>query len=172
MDPTKLTLELIDFEGKSPWRWRIRRFFIGYLLLTWYLYAIIFFYLLIGPEGAEFLGLEIGSGEYQLLITVTFGLLGSMYLVTRTFIRTVQKRDFPIVWYIARPIQGAIMALFVYYTFRAGQLAFFNGGETPVTEDQINIWMVSTLAILTGAFADEAFQKLYSIAQRMFSTSN
>lgn len=162
----------MDFEGGSSWWWRIRRIFIGYLLFTYYLYALIFFYFLIGPDGAAILGLEIESGNYHLLITATFGLLGSMYLVTRTFIRTVQKRDFPVVLYIARPFQGVIMAVFVYYAFRAGQLAFFNGGDVAVTEDQINIWMVSLLAILTGAFADEAFQKLYSIAQRIFRPSD
>lgn len=168
MDPIKLKLEHIDFSQGSLTTWRLRRIFIGIFLFLYYTYGLIFFVALFAPvkwTEADFL-FEVQE-TYHLWITTTFGFLGSIYFVTRTFIRTTQMKDLPVVWYLTRPLQGILMAIFVYFAFRGGQLAFYSGTGSVDAKD-INVWSVSLLALLAGAFADEAFQRLYAIATGLF----
>ena len=171
MNPSQLRLELIDFTETSRWKWRLRRIFIGYLLTIYYGYAVAFFFILLEDpsSGSGFLKDFAVSAKDHLLITATFGFLGSMFFITRTFIRTVNKRDLPVVWYLARPLQGTLMAVFLYYAFRAGELVFYSGGGG-VGEDttEINVWTISILAILAGAFSEEAYDRLHSIAMSIF----
>ena len=172
MNPAQLRLELIDFTEISQWKWRLRRIFIGYLLAIYYGYAFMFFIFLLYPttSDAESPASFTVSSTDRLLITATFGLLGSMFFITRTFIRTVNKKDLPVVWYLTRPIQGTLMAVFLYYAFRAGQLVFFSAGDAG-QEEAIIVWSISMLAILAGAFSEEAYDQLHSIAMSIFKPS-
>lgn len=61
------------------------------------------------------------------------------------------------------------MAIFIYFAFRAGQLAFYSaGGE--VDEKSINIYTLSILAIVTGMFTEQAYEKLASLANKLFKS--
>ena len=65
----------------------------------------------------------------HLQLMLLFGALGAVFMITRTFVRTVDKIDLPVVWYLTRPFQGALMAIFIYLAFLAGQIAFYSGKE-------------------------------------------
>ena len=187
MDLAKLRLELIDFNEKPRWHWFVRRVFIGFWLVFCCMYALAFFVLLLSPDlfrlmdtvvtdtvvtGTEVTDIEVPTFQITktpLLVTATFGFLGSIFFIVRTFIRTVSKRDVPVAWYIARPLQGVLMSVFLYYAFRAGQLVFYSGGGS-ADETQINVWSISVLAILAGAFSEEAYDWLYTIAAGVFKT--
>ncbi|MBI5097034.1 MAG: hypothetical protein HZB32_05260 [Nitrospirae bacterium] len=59
------------------------------------------------------------------------------------------------------------MAVFLYYVFRAGQLVFYSGAGS-VREEEVNVWTISILAILAGAFTEDAYARLSSIAAGFF----
>lgn len=184
MDVFQLRLELIDFTSTSKWWWRVRRFLIGWLLWLYYTYSLTFFVLLLYPhqlkEPADTTKAEVPAPDPQqmyiesddhVLITATFGLIGSIYLITRTFVRTVNKKDLPFSWYLVRPLQGVLMAIFVYFAFRAGELVFF-GNRGDLDESAINVWVVAALAILAGAFSEEAYDRLHAMAGSIFKPEN
>ncbi|HSM97960.1 MAG TPA: hypothetical protein VLS47_03005 [Gallionella sp.] len=109
-----------------------------------------------------------------LLLMVTFGFIGGVFSISQTFVRTAQKFvdgkpqriDLPVAWYLTRPLQSALMAIFIYYAFRAGQLVFYSMEGAP-DEKQINVFTLSLLAIIAGAFSEQAFEKLYSVAENI-----
>ena len=207
MDLFKLDLELTDFSKIAPWRWKVRRTFIGCMLAIYYLYAFVFFFMVAFPE-KDFLGLnepptaemQAQQGQAQadqsnvdpgienkteqktdntpahpLLLMVTFGFIGGVFFINRTFVRTSQKlagdvaerKDVSVAWYITRPLQSALIAIFIYYAFRAGQLVFYSMEGAP-SEDQINVFTLSLIAIIAGAFTEQAFEKLHDIATKTF----
>lgn len=104
----------------------------------------------------------------HLTIMLLFGALGSVFMVTRTFVRTVDKIDLPVVWYLTRPFQGALMSLFIYLTFLAGQIVFYSGKGEAVNPNEINVYTISLLAIIAGMFTDHAYDRLHFIADRLF----
>jgi hypothetical protein len=112
---------------------------------------------------------------HPLLLMVTFGFIGGVFFITRTFVRTTQKqvgdeverKDVSVAWYLTRPLQSALMAIFIYYAFRAGQLVFYSMEGAP-SEEQINVFTLSLIAIIAGAFTEQAFEKLHSIATDLF----
>lgn len=116
---------------------------------------------------------------HPLLLMVTFGFIGGVFFITRTFVRTSQKivgdgaerRDVSVAWYLTRPLQSALMAIFIYYAFRAGQLVFYSMEGAP-SEEQINVFTLSLIAIVAGAFSEQAFEKLHSIATGLFKVKN
>ncbi len=177
MDISNLKLELLDFSEQSSTKWIIRRIFIGFWLFIYYIYAFTFFVGVAIPESKLFTFLSSTEKIPPLLIMVTFGFIGGVFLITRTYVRTTQKvvngtkqrQDVPIVWYFSRPFQSALMAIFIYYAFRAGQLVFFSGEGVP-GEGQINVYTLSLLAIIAGAFSEQAFEKLHSIASGILNT--
>jgi len=99
-------------------------------------------------------------------LMVTFGFLGSIYALTRTFVITQNKIDYPVAWYITRPLQGMLMALFLYFAFQAGQMVFFSSGGNANT-DSINVFTLSILAILAGLFSEHAYSRLYVLADKL-----
>ena len=204
MDLFELKLELINFSKCSPYRWWLRRTFIGFLLSVYYIYAFMFFFMAAFPN-IDFLGTDdipqvtISSNEnhpetkqnnkapkkeeskpdkeavHPLLLIVTFGFIGGVFFITRTFVRTSQKlagdeaerKDVSVAWYMTRPLQSALMAIFIYYAFRAGQLVFYSMEGAP-SEKQINVFTLSLIAIVAGAFSEQAFEKLHEIATNLF----
>jgi len=102
------------------------------------------------------------------LLMITFGFLGSVFFVTRTFLSAEQNRDLRGSWYVLRPLQGALMALFIYYSFRAGQLVFYSGEGTRVAESAINVYTLSVLAVFAGMFSDYAYERLRAAAIKVF----
>lgn len=171
MEFENLKMERIDFTTSSAWRWGFRRIGIGLLLWLYYSYAVMFIVLLAAPD----LFSDVASNNIQpkdliknhYLLMTTFGFLGSVFALSRTFVITQNKVDFPVAWYITRPLQGVLMALFLYFAFRAGQLVFFSGGGTEVDEKSINVYTLSILAILAGLFAEHSYARLFALAEKL-----
>lgn len=208
MDIFRLPIDLIDFNHAPESRWHIRRFFIGFMLFLYYSYAFMFFFMVIFPSHAP-INIDIQPPPAQmqpaepdknradteltteqipqkkqktahpLILMVTFGFIGGVFFITRTFVRTTQKLkkngherfDMAVAWYLTRPLQSALMAVFIYYAFRAGQLVFYSMEGAP-SEQQINVYTLSLLAIVAGAFTEQAFEKLHAIATGLFKTDN
>ena len=103
----------------------------------------------------------------HLQLMLLFGALGAVFMITRTFVRTVDKIDLPVVWYLTRPFQGAIMAIFIYLAFLAGQIAFYSGKGDAVNPNEINVYTISLLAIIAGMFTDHAYTRLLRVAERL-----
>lgn len=206
MDFFNLRLELVDFPKKSVYKWNLRRIFIGFILYIYYSYAFFFFFMIAFPDKIIpnfFVTSQTNNPPNQidsqqgnqtdkppsksdglkkfppLIVMVTFGFIGSVFFITRTFIRTSRKpnededirKDMVVVWYLTRPMQSILMAAFIYYAFRAGQVVFFDTENSP-KEDQMNIYSLSLLAIITGAFTEQAFDKLQEIATKIFKIEN
>ena len=114
-----------------------------------------------------------------LVLMVTFGFIGGVFSITQTFVRTterlvdgrIKRNDLPVSWYLTRPLQSALMAIFIYYAFRAGQLVFYSMEGAP-DEKQINVFTLSLLAIIAGAFSEQAFDKLRSIATNILKVNS
>ena len=168
MEIELLKMERIDFSKASAWIWRLRRFGIGLLLFLYYSYAVMFVVALIFPEESFGISQQIaGKQTNHYLLMITFGFLGSIFDLSRTFVITQNRLDYPVVWYITRPLQGVLMALFLYFAFRAGQLAFFSGGGTQIDEAAINVYTLSILAVLAGLFAEHSYARLFSLAEKL-----
>ena len=103
----------------------------------------------------------------HLQLMLLFGALGAVFMITRTFVRTVDKIDLPVVWYLTRPFQGALMAIFIYLAFLAGQIAFYSGKGDAVNPNEINVYTISLLAIIAGMFTDHAYTRLLRVAERL-----
>jgi len=189
-----LEMERIDFTAFPQWRWRVRRIWIGFLLFFYYLYAIGFLLTFIIPDEvsekttpterhAQAQSYDSAANpdnpdkppnpananywfKNHYFLMVTFGFLGSIYALTRTFVITQNKIDYPVAWYITRPLQGMLMALFLYFAFQAGQMVFFSSGGNANT-DSINVFTLSILAILAGLFSEHAYSRLYVLADKL-----
>jgi len=167
MEFENLKMERIDFTTSSAWRWRFRRIGIGLLLSIYYIYAVMFIVSFISPESFSFANVIAAKQTNHYLLMTTFGFLGSVFALSRAFVITQNKVDFPVAWYITRPLQGVLMALFLYFAFRAGQLVFFSGGGTEVDEKSINVYTLSILAILAGLFAEHSYARLFALAEKL-----
>ena len=166
--PHEWNVEPIDFSDRKFY-WIFRRFLIGLLLVGYTLYAIAFAIVVLaqGEKYSDFV--KLPATIQHLILMATFGLAGSLYNVTRVFIRTVHKRDFSFSWYITRPTQGILLAVFTYFAFRAGEFVFYNPATEAseiFTAPDLNVYTLSVLAILTGLFSDQAYDKLHSIVTR------
>lgn len=168
----------IDFSNSHNLAWLGRRSFIGLLLFVYYLYAIIFAFSIADPsilaasgstnkyEGASIQNIFALITKKHLLLMMTFGFLGSVFSITKVFLQTGREDDCSVAWYVTRPAQGVLMAIFIYYAFRAGQLVFYSA-DGNANEKDINVYTLSLLAILAGMFSDNAYERLYSIANTM-----
>jgi hypothetical protein len=167
MEFERLKMERIDFRTQSVWKWRSRRIGIGLLLYFYYAYAVMFIIAFIAPTAFEFAGKIADYRTNHYLLMTTFGFLGSVFDLSRAFVITQNRIDYPVAWYITRPLQGVLMALFLYFAFRAGQLVFFSDGGTEVKEESINVYTLSILAILAGLFAEHSYARLYMLADKI-----
>lgn len=119
------------------------------------------------PKTALLFGLahETFSTDVVLVVMVLMvGALGAMVGATRRFLYfagrdELTRRD---EWsYLMRPLQGAILALIVYFTLRGGYL-----GQDPSVP--LNPYGVAGLSALVGLFTRHAVSKLTDIFDTMF----
>jgi len=102
--------------------------------------------------------------ESVFVTTVVFGILGALFMATRTFVRTTNFVDVPVAWYVTLPVQGALMAIFLFVLLRAGQITFF-GADGGASDRSINSFTVSLLALIGGMFTDTAFERLRKVGR-------
>jgi uncharacterized membrane protein YeaQ/YmgE (transglycosylase-associated protein family) len=99
-----------------------------------------------------------------LLMVVIAGLLGALIGTGRKFQRwahldQLTERD---QWsYVLLPLQGALLAIVVYFTFRGGFLG--TGSGTP-----LNPYGIAAVAGIVGLFTDNAMHKLRQIMDTLF----
>jgi hypothetical protein len=62
--------------------------------------------------------------------------------------------------YLVRPVQGAALALIVYFTLRGGFL-----GQT---QEQVNPYGVAAMSALVGLFTRHALSKLHAVFDTLF----
>jgi hypothetical protein len=99
-----------------------------------------------------------------LLMVVTAGLLGALIGAGRKFQRwahldQLTERD---QWsYALLPLQGAMLAIVVYFTFRGGFLG--TGATAP-----LNPYGIAAVAGIVGLFTDNAMHKLRQIMDTLF----
>lgn len=112
------------------------------------------------PSEEDFFEAELAPEQIpynsKLLMMVSMGVAGSILLLFRTFVRTRRHRDLPVSWYALQPIQGGMMSLFLYFIFRSGETVLYDGGG----EEAMNIYVMGSLAIVTGIFSERAFDSL------------
>jgi hypothetical protein len=102
----------------------------------------------------------------QLGLMASFGVLGSLFYMIWAFVRTTNRVDFPVAWYITRPILGALMAWFLYFAAFAGQLVFYSANTSDIAAkaESINIYSLAILAIVAGVFTEHAYEVLRAFA--------
>jgi hypothetical protein len=99
-----------------------------------------------------------------LVMVVTCGLLGALVGTGRKFQRWAhldQLTDRDKWSYALLPLQGAMLAAVVYFTFRGGFLG--TGSTTP-----LNPYGIAAIAAIVGLFTDHAMHKLRQIMDTVF----
>lgn len=119
------------------------------------------------PENPEEdLGATIAKMEQEpMFLMMVLGFLGSVFFLIRTLVRTRRTYDMPVAWYTLRPFLGMLQAVFIYFTFRAGGDLLY-AGESEVA---LNVWTLGTIAIVTGIFSEQAFDRLREFADGALS---
>lgn len=106
-----------------------------------------------------------------LILTLSMGIFGSTIAVSRNFfgsrIEVVQGPS----WYLFRPIQGAVMALAVYILFKAGVLIFSAPPSSGNVSGALNPFVIAFLGIISGLFAEYAYERLDRAAQSVFQAA-
>ena len=179
MKYSSLSPELHDFSSVSLMFWRIRRIVIGLLLMIYSCYVIFvtFCYAINSKELLEEilkhdpLSLQMIDGYIKLfsqplIVMISFGLMGGVYTCIRTFVSTAKREfDMPVVWYLTRPLQSVLLAIFIYFAFVAGQVIFYGGSASNIKD--INIFSISLLAILAGMFTEQTYLSLKTISKKV-----
>jgi len=104
-----------------------------------------------------------------LLISTVSGALGCGVVLLVSFVSYVGNRQLMsswALWYVARPIVGTVVGLFVYIAIRGGILK--TGSDVSV--DVLNPYSVATIAGLRGAFSKQILDKLQHFADSQFRT--
>lgn len=100
-----------------------------------------------------------------LLIVLVVGALGSFVHLTGSFVYYVGRSRFRpkwTMWYLLRPFVGAILAMVVYFVFRAVLLA--GTGDVSV----VSPFGVAAIAGLTGMISKQAINKLTEVFDTFF----
>ena len=175
---SSLRPEPIDFSAMPYLLWILRRSTIAVFILIYYMYAFVaVMFQVFEPEVIN--KLSTGPNQqsmppaYSALLRsptfnmTTFGFLGGIFVITRTFVSSAFRRpDMPFSWYITRPLQAILIALFIYYAFLAGQLVFYSGGSDP-KQEAVNIYAISILAIVAGMFTEQAYLSLKTLSRKL-----
>ncbi|MHC4176294.1 MAG: hypothetical protein ACYSWU_02240 [Planctomycetota bacterium] len=124
------------------------------------------------PEGTEGLSLfgavltlNLQPEIQYLLIVLLVGALGSSVHLTGSFVYYVGRSRFRpkwTMWYLLRPFVGAILAMVVYFVFRAGFLAGSGGVNA------VNLFGIAGVAGLTGMFSKQAVNQLTEVYNSFF----
>lgn len=105
----------------------------------------------------------------RVLLVLLAGALGALIHVMRSFIYHTGIGDFKSDWtwfYLFHALTGSTLALGVYMVIRGGFL------QTAQQVDPINPFSFTALAIIVGAFSDNAWTKLKQIAETVFTPSD
>ncbi|NCA70733.1 MAG: hypothetical protein EOM91_11620 [Sphingobacteriia bacterium] len=124
--------------------------------------------------GAGFLALDMAtmSGEgLDMLVVLVMGAIGSLiylirYLLSQLLSQAESQRYLrPWSWYIFRPLFGVVVALAVYFLYRAGQIAL--GGATPSTiSADANLPILALFSLFAGLLSWQTLAMVESKGER------
>lgn len=105
-----------------------------------------------------------------LLLVLLAGALGAYVHAAQSYTSYIGNRKFMkqwTWWYLLRIPVGAALALFVYFTARGGLLT---GTTPPSKTDDLNIFGIMALAVLSGLFSKQAIDKLAEVFSNLFKS--
>ena len=121
---------------------------------------------LLGPW--KFLDLLVLPNQLlTLILTLSMGLLGSVIHMTREYFFSQALRRSN--WYfLFRPFLGMFMALTVYVFFMAGQFTIAGSQDLSQDKGNLNAFIISFLAIISGLLSEEAYTRIYKAGVAFF----
>ena len=117
----------------------------------------------------------LGYESLELLFVFVIGAIGSLLYITKYYLQmTIQGHGWldrpsrPLSWYLFRPIFGIVVALAIYLTVKAGQLAM--GGSDSL--GKLNLPIFSLISLFAGLLSWHALDAIESRAKRWFNTQS
>ena len=101
-----------------------------------------------------------------LLMVASVGALASLVELMRAFSKYAGRDELSrrwTWWYLLRPVQGAALAVVVYFALRGGLLEGINGAQ-----QQLNPFGVAAFAAFVGLFTRHAVEKLRKVFDVLF----
>ncbi len=149
----------------GPGTWLLGGFMLalGLLLIA----AMIYSWSLAPQNGQKILWLFSVTPDLRLfLIVLLAGALGSWLHATSSFLAYVGNRNFVsswIIWYVARPLIGSVLALIVYFSLRGGLMPNASAGDGSVSD-----FGFAAFSGLVGMFSERATKKLADVFEVIF----
>ena len=101
------------------------------------------------------------SAVLVLFLTLAMGMLGSTIFITQEYvIRGSGNR--PITWFLIRPALGMVTAIAIFVLAKAGQLGLSESA------DNLNPWVISFLAVISGLLSEHAVERIGRSAKPIF----
>ena len=105
------------------------------------------------------------------LIMFFSGAIGSSLFNIRAYLKhACELKDVDSIWivfYLFRPLLGAVLGLLFYFVLRGGFL-LITMNESPVAFDNLNIWSLAALGGLIGLFAKNAINRMRELTDTLF----
>lgn len=106
-----------------------------------------------------------------LILTLSMGVFGSTIAVSRSLYDSGTDITPTAQYYLFRPIQGAVMALTIYFLFKAGVLILAVPSATSLASHDLNPFVIAFLGIISGLFAEYAYERVELAARGIFQTN-
>ena len=114
--------------------------------------------------------LSVASREkLDIMMVLIVGAIGSMIYMTQRMLKLTMhgqasnvSQRMPLLWYLARPVFGAVVAFAVYLIYQTGQIAFGTGGLTEALENGINIPVLTVIGLFAGLLSWQALDMIQS----------
>jgi len=106
-----------------------------------------------------------------LALTLSMGIFGSTIVVSRSILMSAAMK-MRLLWFLVRPLQGAVIALAVFILAKAGIIIFSSqpsGSGAPV---ELNPFAIGFLGIVSGLYADHAYEYLERVAAKFFQAAD
>jgi len=114
--------------------------------------------------------LAVASREkLDIMMVLIVGAIGSMIYMTQRMLKMFMhgqaddvSQRMPFLWYLARPVFGAVVAFSVYLIYQTGQIALGTGGLTEVLENGVNIPILTVIGLFAGLLSWQALEMIQS----------
>ena len=106
------------------------------------------------------------TATLTLIVTLAMGALGSVLFLTTSFFRDRESMAFS--WYIFRPFLGMITALAMFVFAKAGQITITEPSITTMQSHELNPFLVSFLAIISGLLSEQAIDRISRTGRGIF----
>lgn len=107
--------------------------------------------------------------KLDIMMVLIVGAIGSMIYMTQRMLKMIMhgqtddvSQRMPFLWYLARPVFGAVVAFAVYLIYQTGQIAFGTGSLTEALENGINIPILTVIGLFAGLLSWQALDMIQS----------